>query len=93
MHLLRLLTAGLATIAALVQRSGGTVQHPAQALDETLEQMAANIESVATADATALGRPIPPRAPFLLHQIHIPCSQPKLFSRPASDAVGVVKVL
>ena len=47
--------AGLATIASLVQRSGGSVQHSGPQLDEILEQLAASIESVATADASAMG--------------------------------------
>jgi hypothetical protein len=35
---------GVATIASGVQRSGGSVRHPEQKLDEALEQMAAYIE-------------------------------------------------
>lgn len=50
-----MLLAGLATISAQVQRSGGSVQHDGQQLDEELDQVAAVIESFAAGDASAMG--------------------------------------
>lgn len=50
-----LLPAGLASISALVQRSGGTLQHSAPELDDVLEQLAATVESIAASDATGIG--------------------------------------
>ena len=46
---------GLATIAAGVQRAGGSVQHPSAALDDALEQKAAYIEGGATPETSSLG--------------------------------------
>lgn len=46
---------GVATIAMAVQRAGGSAQHPADALDEKLELMAAGIEFGARPEAGILG--------------------------------------
>ena len=46
---------GVATIAAGVQRAGGSVQHPSAALDDALEQKAAYIEGGATPETSSLG--------------------------------------
>lgn len=46
---------GLASIAAAVQRSGGSVAHPNTALDEELEELAAAIEGGAGSDAVSMG--------------------------------------
>jgi hypothetical protein len=37
---------GLASVAAAVQRAGGTVTHPAAALDDALDRLAASVEVV-----------------------------------------------
>ncbi len=46
---------GLASIAAAVQRSGGSIQHPNGALDEELEELAAAIEGGAGSDSVSMG--------------------------------------
>ena len=46
---------GLVTIAAAVQRAGGSVDHPGSALDEALEQRAAFIEGGAGPEASSIG--------------------------------------
>ncbi len=46
---------GLASIAAAVQRSGGSVQHPGSSLDEELEELAAAIEGGAGSDSVSMG--------------------------------------
>ena len=46
---------GLATIAAAVQRAGGSINHPGSALDEALEQRAAFIEGGAGPEASSIG--------------------------------------
>ena len=46
---------GLATIAAAVQRAGGSTAHPGTALDEALEQRAAFIEGGAGPEASSIG--------------------------------------
>ena len=46
---------GVATIAAGVQRAGGSLQHPSAALDDALEQKAAYIEGGATPETSSLG--------------------------------------
>ena len=51
----RLLQVGLATLSAAVQRSGGSRQHPAAALDEALEERAASIEGGAGGEAFGFG--------------------------------------
>lgn len=38
--------AGLASVAAAVQRSGGTVAHPGAVLDQALDRLAASVEVV-----------------------------------------------
>ncbi len=53
------LQVGVATIAAAVQRAGGSVAHPGNALDEALEQKAASIEGNAGPEASSLGAPPP----------------------------------
>ena len=50
------LQVGLASIAASVQRSGGSEKHPGSALDDDLEVIAAGIESVALPEAHVLGK-------------------------------------
>lgn len=49
------LQVGLATIAAGVQRAGGSKQHPGSALDEALELRAASIEGGASGEALGMG--------------------------------------
>lgn len=39
-----------------MQRSGGSLQHPGERMDEELEQRAAYIEGGAGGDATTLGK-------------------------------------
>ena len=46
---------GLATLSAAVQRSGGSRQHPGQALDDALEERAAAIEGGAGQEAFGFG--------------------------------------
>ncbi|KAI3426252.1 hypothetical protein D9Q98_008627 [Chlorella vulgaris] len=46
---------GLASLSAAVQRSGGSVQHPGQALDDALEDRAASIEGGAGGEAIGMG--------------------------------------
>ncbi|KAL4448464.1 hypothetical protein ABPG75_005683 [Micractinium tetrahymenae] len=46
---------GLASLSAAVQRAGGSQQHPAQALDDKLEELAASIEGGAGAEAFGFG--------------------------------------
>lgn len=46
---------GLATLSAAVQRSGGSQQHPGEALDEKLEELGAGIEGGAGAEAFGFG--------------------------------------
>ncbi|KAL4857736.1 putative zinc protease-like protein y4wB [Chlorella vulgaris] len=46
---------GLASLSAAVQRSGGSVQHPGQALDDALEDRAASIEGGAGSEAIGMG--------------------------------------
>ncbi|KAL4438208.1 hypothetical protein ABPG77_010569 [Micractinium sp. CCAP 211/92] len=46
---------GLATLSAAVQRSGGSEQHPGQALDDKLEELGASIEGGAGAEAFGFG--------------------------------------
>ncbi|KAK9809719.1 hypothetical protein WJX73_009490 [Symbiochloris irregularis] len=46
---------GLATIAGQLQRSGGTVNHFSQALNDELEELSAVVESFAAPDATGVG--------------------------------------
>ncbi|EFN56163.1 hypothetical protein CHLNCDRAFT_7930, partial [Chlorella variabilis] len=46
---------GLASLSAAVQRSGGSWQHPGQALDDALEDRAAYIEGGAGAEAFGFG--------------------------------------
>lgn len=48
---------GVATIAAAVQRAGGSLAHPGTALDEALEQKAASIEGNSGPEASSLGVP------------------------------------
>jgi hypothetical protein len=50
-----LLQVGLATLSAAVQRSGGSRQHPAAALEEALEERAASIEGGAGGEAFGFG--------------------------------------
>lgn len=50
---------GLASIAAAVQRAGGTAQHPGEALDEDLEVIAASIETAALPEVYVLGHANP----------------------------------
>ena len=45
----------LASLAAAVQRSGGSGSHPGPAFDATLDAMAASIEAGAAADGTSIG--------------------------------------
>ena len=51
---------GLATVAAGVQRAGGSIQHPSAALDDALEQKAAYIEGGASPETSSLGQHHPP---------------------------------
>ena len=46
---------GLATLSAAVQRSGGSLQHPSQQLDDELEERAASIEGGAGPEAFGFG--------------------------------------
>lgn len=46
---------GLATMSAAVQRSGGSLQHPSQQLDDELEERAASIEGGAGPEAFGFG--------------------------------------
>jgi predicted Zn-dependent peptidase len=47
--------AGLASVTAAVQRSGGTVAHPGAALDQALDRLAASVEVVRVAACCACG--------------------------------------
>lgn len=47
---------GLASIAVAVQRSGGSVSHPAEVMNESLEQIAAGIEGGALPEAIVVGQ-------------------------------------
>jgi len=59
---------GLASIAAAVQRSGGSVQHPGSSLDNELEELAAAIEGGAGSDSVNMGFScLAEDAPYLLH--------------------------
>lgn len=49
---------GLASIAAAVQRAGGSLQHPGSELDDDLETIAAGIETVALPEVYVLGEAI-----------------------------------
>lgn len=51
----RIMQVGLASIALAVQRTGGSLQHPAEQLDDSLELMAARIEGGALPEAAVLG--------------------------------------
>lgn len=46
---------GVATMSVAVQRSGGSVLHPMDAMDEELEQRAAYIEGGAGMEASTMG--------------------------------------
>jgi zinc protease len=46
---------GLATLSAQLQRSGGSINHPGQSFDDTLEDVAAGIEGGASPDTLSLG--------------------------------------
>ena len=46
--------AGVATLATTVQRAGGSLQHPAPALDERLDDLAAAVEAGAAPDASVV---------------------------------------
>lgn len=50
---------GVATIAAAVQRAGGSTAHPGDLLDKALEQRAAYIEGGAGPEAASLGKRSP----------------------------------
>lgn len=45
---------GVATLAATVQRAGGSLKHPVPALDERLDDLAASVEAGAAQDASAV---------------------------------------
>ena len=45
----------VASLAATVQRSGGSTSHPGSTFDDALDAMAASIEAVAAADGTSIG--------------------------------------
>jgi len=47
--------AGLTQIMAAVQRTGGSVQHPGKALEDELEELAAQIETGTSENATSVG--------------------------------------
>lgn len=49
------LQVGVASIAAAVQRGGGSKQHPGSTLDDDLEVIAASIESAALPEAHVFG--------------------------------------
>ena len=51
---------GVASIAAAVQRGGGSEQHPGSTLDADLEVIAASIETAALPEAHVFGRSILP---------------------------------
>lgn len=51
---LRLLQVGLATLSLALQRGGGSLQYPADVLDESLENIAAQIETNAGKQAFVL---------------------------------------
>lgn len=46
---------GLASISSIVQRSGGTIQHPGELLDIKLEEIAARIESFSSVSEMSVG--------------------------------------
>ena len=46
---------GLASVAAAVQRGGGSKEHPSEALNEDLELLAASIEAAALPEVHILG--------------------------------------
>ena len=50
------LQVGVASIAAAVQRGGGSERHPGNALDDELEVIAASIEAAALPEAHVFGR-------------------------------------
>jgi len=59
---------GLASIAAAVQRSGGSVQHPGSSLDNELEELAAAIEGGAGSNSVSMGFScLAEDAPYLMH--------------------------
>ena len=53
----------MATIAAAVQRSGGSLAKPAEQLDDELDDLVASLELAASASSTGLGAPVPFSAP------------------------------
>lgn len=76
---------GLASIAVAVQRSGGSAQHPAEVMNESLEQMAAGIEGGALPEAIVVGEILAD------HFVNIPsfgkaCETDRLSSVQASNA-------
>lgn len=78
----RCVQVGLATVAAGVQRAGGSVQHPSAALDDALEQKAAYIEGGASPETSSLGR----HHPLLSHHYQLSACilHPILFTSPMS---------
>jgi zinc protease len=50
-----ILQVGVATVAAAVQRAGGSTAHPGDVLDKALEQKAAYIEGGAGPEVSSLG--------------------------------------
>ena len=75
------LQVGLASIVASVQRSGGTVNHPGQNLDEALEDLGAGIEMQAVHD----NAPLPLSSTF----VDAPLSSNMHFFPAAVTALGL----